>query len=71
MRFTYNLARVLGMSRRRLLAEVDANELAHWEALALLEARELEQLRKKDDLKAMTERGVTDTKRRLKGRRGG
>lgn len=54
------------MSRRRLLAELDAQEIAHWQALMLLEAREIEAGRKKDTLKSMADEGAADVKRRLK-----
>lgn len=66
MRFTFVLARELGMSRRRLLQEMDAKEIAQWQALMLLEARELEAVRKKDTLKSMAGDGAADVKRRLK-----
>lgn len=71
MRFTFILARELGMSRRRLLLEADANEIAHWQALMLLEGRELEALRKKDALSSLAGAGAADVKRRLKHGRSG
>lgn len=71
MRFTYDLARELGMTRRRLLAEADADEIAHWQALRLLERREAQQAEKELKLKADAQRGVTDVKRRLKHGRSG
>ena len=71
MRFTYDLARELGMTRRRLLTEIDADEIAHWQALRLLERNEAAQVEKELKLKADAQRGVSDVKRRLKNGRSG
>jgi len=59
------------MSRRRLLSEMDASEIAHWQALMLLEAQEREAADKQQTLKSMVGSGLADTKRRLKHGRSG
>jgi len=56
LRFEYQIARELGMTRAQLIASMSGNEFAHWIALYTIEHQERERERKRAEARSRAKR---------------
>jgi hypothetical protein len=63
------LAKDLGMTKARLLAEADSQELSEWIALYRLQSKEMQEAQQRAELDSRARSGVEKMKNAVKGKK--